>query len=223
MATKITYATLGGDTLDDLHRALDEAIANAPQTFGREHLLYINGELVKADAQFEDRSPIDTSILLGRFQQGTREHVRAAVAAARAAYPAWAALPWQQRLAYVRRIADAIRNHRYELSALMGYEVGKNRLECVGDVEEAADLISYYCDQIEQHDGFVEKMGSLGPGRRQRQRAAAVWRVGGHLAFQFSACARSGTGRRRAGGRQHRGLQAGERYAVHGREAQLRW
>jgi 1-pyrroline-5-carboxylate dehydrogenase len=179
MATKITYATLGGDQLEDLHRALDEAIARAPQTFGREHLLYINGQTVRADAQFEDRSPIDTSLLLGRFQKGGREHVRAAVAAARAACPAWAARPWQQRLMYVRRIADAIRNHRWDLSALMGYEVGKNRLECVGDVEEAADLISYYCDQIEHHNGFVEKMGTLGPGEENVSvlRPYGVWAV----------------------------------------------
>ena len=85
MAAKITYATLGGEALDDLHRALDEAIAKAPETFGREHLLSINGRFVRAETQFDDRSPIDTSILLGRFQQGTRDHVRAAVAAARAA------------------------------------------------------------------------------------------------------------------------------------------
>ena len=64
----------------------------------------------KPTEQFDDRSPIDTSILLGRFQQGTRDHVRAAVAAARAAYPAWAALSWQQRLVHVRKIADAIRD-----------------------------------------------------------------------------------------------------------------
>lgn len=179
MAIKITYATLGADSLDDLHRSLDEAIASAPQSFGREHALHINGESVKADTQFEDRSPIDTSILLGRCQRGTKEHVRAAVAAARAAYPAWAALPWQQRLAYVRKIADAIRNHRWELSALMGHEVGKNRLECVGDVEESADLIAYYCDQIEQHNGFVEKMSALGPGEDNMSvlRPYGVWAV----------------------------------------------
>ena len=179
MAAKITYATLGGEQLDDLHRALDEAIAKAPQTFGREHLLCINGDFVKADAAFEDRSPIDTSLLIGRFQIGTRDHARAAVAAARAAYPSWAALPWQQRLLYVRRIAEAIRSHRWDLSALMGFEVGKNRLECVGDVEEAADLMSYYCDQIEQHTGFVEKMGSLGPGEENVSvlRPYGVWAV----------------------------------------------
>ena len=179
MATKITYATLGGDSLDELHRELDAAIAAAPQTFGREHLLYINGRHLKADAQFDDRSPIDTSIAIGTFQKGNREHAKSAVVAARAAYPAWAALSWQDRLAFVRRIADAIRHHRYELSALMGYEVGKNRLECVGDVEEAADLMAYYCDQIEHHNGFVEKMGTLGPGEDNMSvlRPYGVWAV----------------------------------------------
>ncbi len=192
MATKITYATLGGEALDDLHRALDESIAKAPQTFGREHLLYIDGEFVKAEKQFDDRSPVDTSILLGHFQQGTRDHVRAAVAAARAAYPAWAALSWQRRLMHVRKIADAIREHRSDLSALMGYEVGKNRLECVGDVEEAADLMSYYCDQIEAHNGFVEKMGTLGPGEDNVSvlRPYGVWAV--IAPFNFPAALAAG-------------------------------
>jgi 1-pyrroline-5-carboxylate dehydrogenase len=179
MATKITYATLGGEQLDDLHRALDEAIAKAPQTFGREYLLHINGQPVRAEQQFEDRSPIDTSILIGTFQEGGREHIRSAIAAARAAYPAWAARPWPERVAMVRRIAEAIRSHRWELSALMGYEAGKNRLECVGDVEEAADLIAYYCDQIELHHGFVEPMGALGPGEENVSvmRPYGVWAV----------------------------------------------
>jgi 1-pyrroline-5-carboxylate dehydrogenase len=179
MATKITYATLGGESLEDLHRELDRAIADAPKTFGREYLMYIDGKHLRADQQFDDRSPIDTTIVLAHFQKGARDHVKSAIAAARQAFPAWAALPWQQRLGYVRKIADAIRDHRYELSALMGYEVGKSRLECVGDVEEGADLIAYYCDQIEQHGGFVEKMGALGPGEENVSvlRPYGVWAV----------------------------------------------
>ncbi|MCM3879783.1 MAG: aldehyde dehydrogenase family protein [Vicinamibacterales bacterium] len=179
MAPKITYATLGGDQLEDLHRELDQAIARVPELFGRAHPISINGQPVFAEQQFEDRSPIDTSIVLGTFQTGTREHVKNAVASARAAFPAWSALPWQQRLVYVRRIADRIRKHRWNLSALMGYEVGKNRLECVGDVEESADLISYYCDRIESHGGFVEKMGVLGPGEENVSvlRPYGVWAV----------------------------------------------
>jgi 1-pyrroline-5-carboxylate dehydrogenase len=176
---KITYATLGGESLDDLHRELDKAIADAPKSFGREYLLYIDGKHLKADQRFDDRSPIDTSIVLAHFQKGTRDHVKSAVAAARKAQPAWAALGWQRRLVYVRQMADAIRSHSIELSALMGYEVGKNRLECVGDVEEGADLMAYYCDQIEQRGGFVEKMGTLGPGEENVSvlRPYGVWAV----------------------------------------------
>jgi 1-pyrroline-5-carboxylate dehydrogenase len=179
MATKITYATLGGEQLDDLHRALDQAIAAAPASFGREFPIYINAQAVRAEQLFDDHSPIDTSILIARFQQGTRQHARDAIAAARAAYPAWAARPWGERTALVQRVADSIRTHRWELSALMGYEAGKNRLECVGDVEEAADLISYYCDQIDLHHGFVEPMGALGPGEENVSvmRPYGVWAV----------------------------------------------
>ena len=61
----------------------------------------------------------------------------------------------------------------------MGYEAGKNRLECVGDVEESADLIEYYCHQIEQHDGFQVKLGALGPGEENASvlRPYGVWAV----------------------------------------------
>ena len=35
----------------------------------------------------------------------------------------------------------------------MAFEVGKNRLEALGDVEESADLLRYYCDQMEPTTG----------------------------------------------------------------------
>src|SRR4029453_16349498 len=113
----------------------------------------------------------------------------------------------------------AIRAHRWELSALMGYEAGKNRLECVGDVEEAADLMSYYCDQIERHHGFVEPMGTLGPGEENVSvlRPYGVWAV--ISPFNFPMALAAGPRGRRAGSRKHRGAQAGHRHAASGREA----
>ena len=62
----------------------------------------------------------------------------------------------------MRRIADLISERQMELAALMAIEVGKNRLEALGDVEETADLIRYYCDQLEANDGFDHPMGNLG-------------------------------------------------------------
>jgi 1-pyrroline-5-carboxylate dehydrogenase len=161
---KITYATMTAERMTDLHRDIDAAIERVRSAFGQTYPMYINGAAVTSGEQFEKRSPIDTRIVMGRFQQGTREHVQQAIAAARGASPRWSATPWQERVRMVKRVADTIRAHRAELTALMGYEAGKNRLECVGDVEEAADLMEYYCDEFARHEGFAQKMGTLGPG-----------------------------------------------------------
>src|SRR5216684_6112673 len=162
--TKITYATMTADRLEDLHRELDFAIERTKSSFGKTYPLMIGGREMTSSSQFEDRSPIDTRILLGMFQSASREEVREAIAAAKAAFPAWSARPWRDRVALLQKVADKIRDRRWELSALMGYEAGKNRLECVGDVEESADLIGYYCNQVEQHQGFQTALGVLGPG-----------------------------------------------------------
>jgi 1-pyrroline-5-carboxylate dehydrogenase len=141
--------------------------------------LVIGGRDVRAAGEFEDRSPIDSRILLGTFQRASRDDVREAVAAAKAAYPAWSARPWRDRVALVTKAADRIRDRRFELSALMGYEAGKSRLECVGDVEESADLIEYYCNQIVEHQGFRMTLGTLGPGEENSSvlRPYGVWAV----------------------------------------------
>jgi 1-pyrroline-5-carboxylate dehydrogenase len=176
---KITYATMTADRMDDLHRELDVAIETVKSSFGKSYPMMIGGRPVTGSSEFDDRSPIDTRILLGKFQSGSREQVRDAIAAARAAYPAWSARPWRDRVALLKKVADAIRDHRFELSALMGYEAGKNRLECIGDVEESADLIEYYCNEVEKHDGFTTKLGTLGPGEENYSvlRPYGVWAV----------------------------------------------
>src|SRR5688500_10941212 len=164
MATqqRITYATMAADP--NIHVEFDAAIERVKGTLGRTYPMHIGGKEVTAAQQFDDRSPIDTRILLGRFQQGGREHAQQAIAAARAAAPAWAATPWQERVRLLKKLCDTIRTHQYDLSALMIYEVGKNRLECLGDVVETADLIEYYCDEFERNNGYLKPMDTLGPG-----------------------------------------------------------
>jgi 1-pyrroline-5-carboxylate dehydrogenase len=157
---KITYATLRNDN-EQLHAQYDAGLAIARGELGATHGIFINGEWRPAGATFDKRSPIDGS-LVGRFASGTVQDVRDAVAAARAAAPGWARTAWLERVAVMRRFADMISERQMELAALMAIEVGKNRLEALGDVEETADLIRYYCDQFVANDGFDRPMGNLG-------------------------------------------------------------
>jgi 1-pyrroline-5-carboxylate dehydrogenase len=157
---KITYATLRNDN-EQLHADFDAGLAIARGELGATHGLFINGEWRPARETFDKLSPIDGS-LVGRFAKGTRQDVRDAIAAARGAARAWARTPWLERIAIMRRMADIISERQMELGALMGIEVGKNRLEALGDVEETADLIRYYCDQLQANEGFDHQMGNLG-------------------------------------------------------------
>ena len=157
---KITYATLRNDN-EQLHAQYDAGLALARAERGGTHKLFINGEWRPTAKTFEKRSPIDGS-LVGNFASGTKKDVQDAVAAARAAAPGWARTPWLERVAIMRRMADLISERQMELAALMAIEVGKSRLEALGDVEESADLIRYYCDQIVANDGFDRPMGNLG-------------------------------------------------------------
>ena len=56
---KITYATMSAEQMDDLHKALDQAIAQVKGTFGRTYPMYIDGQPVEAGKTFVDESPID--------------------------------------------------------------------------------------------------------------------------------------------------------------------
>ena len=163
----------------DLHDGYDRGIEAAGSRLGESHPLMIDGEPRPGGGEHEERSPIDDDVVLGRFAQATEEDVADAVDAARSFAPTWAATPWQERARLLRDAADVISDRRFELAALMTMEVGKNRLEALGDVEESADLIRYYCHEIEDHDGYTKPMNRLSPEEAtwDVMRPYGVWAV----------------------------------------------
>lgn len=160
---KITYATMSADN-EELQSAFDQALESVQANLvGMEVPMFIDGERVYTSEKMNSYSPIDTSMLLCKAQKGTVEHAKAAIAAAKKAAPGWEATPWQERVAIMRRIADNISDNIFELSAIMVLEVGKSRLEAMGEVEETADLLRYYAQSMEDNGGFLRKLGKLDP------------------------------------------------------------
>lgn len=174
---RITYATMSADN-EELHRLYDQGIETARSWLGKDHPLYVNGEARQGSGFRETLSPIDGT-LIGRFAQGTREDVRDAITSAKAAAPSWGNRPWRERVEIIRRAADLITERRYELAALMAMEVGKNRLEALGDVEESADLLRWNANEMDKHDGFRTEMQSLGSAGEYYDvlRPYGVWAV----------------------------------------------
>lgn len=69
---------------------------------------YIGGRRVSSPQTFEDRCPMDWSLLLGEISRGDADTAAMAVQAATDAFPAWAALTAAERGAYMHRLADLI-------------------------------------------------------------------------------------------------------------------
>ncbi|MDQ3766147.1 MAG: aldehyde dehydrogenase family protein [Actinomycetota bacterium] len=175
---KVTYATISSDN-EEMTKRYKEGIEKAKSWLGKDYPFYVNGQKRNGAGRAEERSPIDNDLIIGHFAQATAEDARDAVAAAKGAYPEWSQKPWQERVEILRHAADLISERVFELGALTALEVGKNQLEALGEVEEAADLIRYYCHQMEEHDGFSVPMGQLSDEEKTRSvlRPYGVWAV----------------------------------------------
>jgi aminomuconate-semialdehyde/2-hydroxymuconate-6-semialdehyde dehydrogenase len=78
---------------------------------------WIGGQRMASPETFDDVSPVDGRVL-GQVARGGRAEADAAVAAAKAAFPAWARLSPEQRGEILFRLADLIEEHVEELSQI---------------------------------------------------------------------------------------------------------
>jgi acyl-CoA reductase-like NAD-dependent aldehyde dehydrogenase len=93
---------------------------------------------------FENRNPADTDDLVGTFPESSADDVAAAVAAARAAQPAWAAMPAPKRGDVFYRAANLLEARADEIAREMTREEGKTLPEARGEVGRTINILRYY-------------------------------------------------------------------------------
>jgi 1-pyrroline-5-carboxylate dehydrogenase len=157
-AFRLTYATMFKPP-KELHSNYEKALGKVMRNLGQDIPMLIDGQDVRARSKFKDTSPTNQELILGIFQKGTATHANHAIAAARGAFRDWSRRSYKDRVQLLRKAAAQIDKRIYEIAAVISLEVGKNRMEALGDIAEAADLIRYACDQMELNKGFRVKMG----------------------------------------------------------------
>jgi acyl-CoA reductase-like NAD-dependent aldehyde dehydrogenase len=157
MTFKLTYATMF-DPPEELHVRFDAAMKRVLAKLGGTHTLYVAGADRPARALLEKRNPADDEQLLGRFAAASTADADAALSAAHDAFPAWKRTPIATRARLLRRVGELIGERVYDIAASLTLEVGKNRMEALGEAQEAADFFETYCDDFERHGGFVQAL-----------------------------------------------------------------
>ena len=115
---------------------------------------YINGAWVTAATQFAVTNPADGSTL-GTVPNMATEEAQAAIQAAHAAFPAWAAKTGKERAIIMRRWFDLMLAHADDLAALMTAEQGKPLIEAKGEVIYGASFIEWFAEEAKRVSGDV--------------------------------------------------------------------
>jgi acyl-CoA reductase-like NAD-dependent aldehyde dehydrogenase len=153
MSFKLTYSTMF-DPPEEMHQRFEAALQQLRASLGATYALHIDGREVATARTAEKRSPIDQRVVLGRFPSGDVAHVEQAMAAARRAFPAWRATAATERLRLLRRAAELIEERVYTIGAALSIEVGKNRMEGLGEAQETADFFSGYAAEFERNQAY---------------------------------------------------------------------
>ncbi|ODT30687.1 MAG: 1-pyrroline-5-carboxylate dehydrogenase [Hydrogenophaga sp. SCN 70-13] len=187
---QLTYSTMFAPPRA-LHERFDAALARVRQRLGQDHGLFIDGAFVARAATLDKHNPARQSERLGRFAQASVDDVEQAVAAARRALPAWRRTPWRERVALLRRAARLVDERLYEMAAIVSLEVGKTRMEALGEVAEVSAFFDIYARQMEENGGYDHALPDDPlPHMKSRNRSVmkpyGVWAVIAPFNFPFA-------------------------------------
>src|SRR6185369_7027862 len=126
------------------------------------HRNYIAGEWAPGAETANNINPSDLSDVIGVYARADRTQADAAIGAARAAFPAWAASSVQDRFNWLDTIGNTILARKDELGRLLSREEGKTLAEGVGEAARAGQIFKFFAGETLRLAG--EKIPSVRPG-----------------------------------------------------------
>ena len=123
----------------------------------------IGGQWIKGKARFDVIDPA-TGLKLADVADLTPKDVKAAIAAADAAWPAWRALTGKQRHALLMKWFQLLMDHQDDLGRLMTAEQGKPLTEARGEVAYGASFVEWFAEEAKRVGG--ETLATSDPGKR---------------------------------------------------------
>ncbi len=125
------------------------------------HCNLIDGEWVKGEA-IPNVNPSNLKEVVGEYARATAEDASAAIAAAKAAFPAWSRSGPLERHGVLRKASDEILARKEELGKLLAREEGKSMPESIGETVRAAQIFDFFAGECLRLTG--EMVPSVRPG-----------------------------------------------------------
>ncbi len=107
----------------------------------------IAGEWIGTNAT-KNINPSDTNEVVGLYADGSAEDTRNAIAAAKAAFPAWSRSGIWERHVILKKTGDEIMARKDELGALLAREEGKTLPEAIGETIRASQIFEFFAGEV---------------------------------------------------------------------------
>lgn len=160
------------------HSRYEKAVNLVSSEFGKTYPVIIDGKKIYTSESMIRTSPTDRRIILGYMSKANSTHAKKAIQAATNAFENWSIMDYKKRVKLFRKIGTIIKKRKFELSAWLTFENGKNRYESIADIDEAIDFIMYYSDEMERNNGFVtRKLRSSNEQNTSMMKPYGVWAV----------------------------------------------
>lgn len=124
--------------------------------------LWIDGQWVDGTAATQNINPSDTSDIVGTYAQGDAALADQAIAAAKAAFPAWRATGIQAKHDALLKIGTELLARKEELGQLLAQEEGKTLAEGIGEAARAGQIFLFFAGETLRQTG--DKLASTRPG-----------------------------------------------------------
>ncbi|MQB22938.1 aldehyde dehydrogenase family protein [Agrobacterium tumefaciens] len=118
------------------------------------HQNLIGGEWIGSETS-KNINPSDTNEVVGLYAQASAKDAKQAIAAAKAAFPAWSRSGILERHAILKKTADEILARKEELGALLAREEGKVLAEGIGETIRAAQIFDFFAGEALRLAGEV--------------------------------------------------------------------
>jgi aldehyde dehydrogenase (NAD+) len=126
------------------------------------HRNYINGEWLEGKGVRENINPSDITDIVGEYAQADRAQTEAAIAAAKAAQPAWAAATPQARADALEFIGTELLARKDEIGRLLSREEGKPLSNGIAETMRAAQIFKFFAQEALRVEGVA--LASVRPG-----------------------------------------------------------
>ena len=131
-------------TTEENKQAMLDALARVRGQLGQEYDNVIGGKSLRTEGKITSTNPAQPLEIIGVHQRAEADLADKAVQAALDAFPAWSQTPMEERVSLLFRVADMIRERKFEFYAWLTLEVGKNWAEADADVGETIDFLEFY-------------------------------------------------------------------------------